>query len=204
MVRENVPYYHLLNSIPVLIPDFDNPFPVTGTGMENCIPQFWEREQEWKEHSQLLGTGTGMKKSSIFLEREWEAGIPRNGREREFSLTPDRLWCYIPLWRVIYKHINQRLFWKTTIISTQVGNLENKGGDHVLEQEFKLDARVSDRTDSDTFAVCKAVQVSSETENNLMTTLTIFRKCRAPLRGMKMCLRGLAQNNRWTFSTHPR
>ena len=39
-------YYHLLNSIPVLIPDFDNPFPVTGTGMENCIPKFWERE--WK------------------------------------------------------------------------------------------------------------------------------------------------------------
>lgn len=39
---------------------------------------------------------------------------------------------------------------------TPVGDLE-KQGDH-LEQEFKLDARVSDRTDSDTFAVCKAVQ----------------------------------------------
>ena len=54
-------YYHLLNSIPVLIPDFNNPFPVTGT--ENCIPKFWEREQGKKLHSQLLGTGMGMKKS---------------------------------------------------------------------------------------------------------------------------------------------
>ena len=31
-------YSQLLYSIPVLIPDFDNPFLVTGTGMENCIP----------------------------------------------------------------------------------------------------------------------------------------------------------------------
>ena len=31
-------------------------------GIENCIPNFWERE--------------------------WEAGIPGNGREREFPLTP--------------------------------------------------------------------------------------------------------------------
>jgi len=37
-----------------------------------------------------------------------------------------------------------------------VGNLE-KRGEH-LEQEFKLDPRVSERTDSDTFAVCKADQ----------------------------------------------
>ena len=41
----------------------DNPFPLTGTGMENCIPKFWEREQESKKHSQLLGTGTGLKNS---------------------------------------------------------------------------------------------------------------------------------------------
>ena len=41
----------------------DNPFPLTGTGMENCIPKFWERERESKKHSQLLGTGTGMKNS---------------------------------------------------------------------------------------------------------------------------------------------
>ena len=32
----------------------------TGTGMINCIPNFWEREREWKFHSQFLGTGTGM------------------------------------------------------------------------------------------------------------------------------------------------
>ena len=32
----------------------------TGTGMKNCIPNFWEREREWKFHSQFLGTGTGM------------------------------------------------------------------------------------------------------------------------------------------------
>ena len=41
----------------------DNPFPLTGTGMENCIPKFWERERESKKHSQLLGTGTGIKNS---------------------------------------------------------------------------------------------------------------------------------------------
>ena len=40
---------------------------------------------------------------------------------------------------------------------TQVGDLE-KRGEH-LEQEFKLDPRVSERSDSDTFAVCKADQV---------------------------------------------
>ena len=39
-------FSHLLNSIPVLIPNFENQFPVTGTGMENCIPKFWEREWE--------------------------------------------------------------------------------------------------------------------------------------------------------------
>ena len=41
----------------------DNPFLVAGTGMENCIPKFWERDREWKKRSQLLGTGTGMKNS---------------------------------------------------------------------------------------------------------------------------------------------
>ena len=50
----------LLNSIP-FYSRCDNPFPLTGTGMENCIPKFWERES--KKHSQLLGTGTGMKNS---------------------------------------------------------------------------------------------------------------------------------------------
>ena len=39
----------------------------------------------------------------------------------------------------------------------QAGELE-KRGNH-LEQEFKLDPRVSERTDSHTFAVCEAIQV---------------------------------------------
>ena len=38
------PISRLLYSIPVLIPDFDSPFQVTGMGMENCILKFWERE----------------------------------------------------------------------------------------------------------------------------------------------------------------
>ena len=80
-------YYHLLNSIPVLIPDFNNPFPVTGTGMENCIPKFWERER--KIAFPTFGNGNGNEKIiPNFREREWEAGIPGNGREREFPLTP--------------------------------------------------------------------------------------------------------------------
>ena len=35
-----------------------------GTGMENYIPEFWERE--WKTHSQTLGTGMGG-----LYSREW-------------------------------------------------------------------------------------------------------------------------------------
>ena len=71
------------------IPDFDNPFPVTGTGMENCIPKFWEREREWKIAFPTFGNGNGNEKLIPKLwEREWEAGIPGNGREREFPLTP--------------------------------------------------------------------------------------------------------------------
>ena len=76
----------------------DNPFQLTGTGMENCIPKFWEREREWKIafptfgngngndkfHSQFLGTGTGMTNSiPNFREREWDVVIPGNDRERE-------------------------------------------------------------------------------------------------------------------------
>ena len=43
-------------------------------GKKNYIPNYWEREWEWKNH---------------FRERESEAGIPGNGPEREFPLTPD-------------------------------------------------------------------------------------------------------------------
>ena len=58
--------------------------------MENCIPEFWEREREWKKAFPTFGNGNGNEKLIPKLwEREWEAGIPGNGREREFPLTPD-------------------------------------------------------------------------------------------------------------------
>ena len=73
-----------------LIPDFDNPFPVMGTGMENCIPNFWDREWESKIAFPNFGNGNGNEKLiPNFREREWKAGIPGNGWEREFPLTPD-------------------------------------------------------------------------------------------------------------------
>ena len=82
-------FSHLLNLIPVLIPDFDSPFPVTGTGMENCIPKFWERERESKKAFPTFGNGNGNEKLiPKRWERESEARIPENGREREFPLTP--------------------------------------------------------------------------------------------------------------------
>ena len=57
--------------------------------MENCIPEFWEREWEWKIAFPTFGNGNGNEKLIPKLwEREWEAGIPGNGREREFPLTP--------------------------------------------------------------------------------------------------------------------
>ena len=80
-------YSQLVYSIPVLIPNFDSPFPVTGTGMENCIPKFWERE--WEMPFSTFGNGNGNEKIiPNFWEREWEAGISGNGREWEFPLTP--------------------------------------------------------------------------------------------------------------------
>ena len=45
---------------PFLIPDFNNPFLVMGTGMENCIPKFWEQESERK---MLFTTNTFMRAS---------------------------------------------------------------------------------------------------------------------------------------------
>ena len=57
--------------------------------MKNCIPEFWEREREWKIAFPTFGNGNGNEKLIPKLwEREWEAGIPGNGREREFPLTP--------------------------------------------------------------------------------------------------------------------
>ena len=68
-----------------------NPFPLTGTGMENCIPEFWEREREWKIAFPTFGNGNGNEKLIPKLwEREWEACIPGNGREWELPLTPGR------------------------------------------------------------------------------------------------------------------
>ena len=60
-----------------------------GTGMENCIPKFWERERESKKAFPTFGNGNGNEKLIHKLwERESEARIPENGREREFPLTP--------------------------------------------------------------------------------------------------------------------
>ena len=57
--------------------------------MENCIPKFWEREREWKIAFPTFGNGNRNEKLIPNLwEREWEAVIPGNGREREFPLTP--------------------------------------------------------------------------------------------------------------------
>ena len=58
--------------------------------MENCIPEFWEREREWKNSFPTFGNGNGNEKLiPKHWEWEWEAGIPGNGREREFPLIPD-------------------------------------------------------------------------------------------------------------------
>ena len=55
--------------------------------MENCIPEFWERE--WKIAFPTVWNGNGNEKLIPKLwEREWEAGIPGNVREWEFPLTP--------------------------------------------------------------------------------------------------------------------
>ena len=66
-------------------------------------------------------------------------------------------------------------------IWSQVGDLE-KRGEH-LEQEFKLDPRVSERTDTDTFAVCKAVQVHP-------TIMTLFFDYHNVLQEVKGTLAG--------------
>ena len=65
------------------------PIPGNGTGMKNCIPNYWEREREWGISFPTFGNGNGNEKTiPNFREREWEASIPGNGREREFPLTP--------------------------------------------------------------------------------------------------------------------
>ena len=57
--------------------------------MENCIPKFWERGRELEKAFPTFGNGNGNEKLIPKLwERESEARIPENGREREFPLTP--------------------------------------------------------------------------------------------------------------------
>ena len=53
--------------------------------MENCIPKFWERES--KKAFPTFGNGNEKLIPKLW-ERESEARIPKNGREREFPLTP--------------------------------------------------------------------------------------------------------------------
>ena len=73
--------------------------------MENCIPKFWEREWEWEIAFPTFGNGNGNEKIiPNFWEREWEAGIPGNGREREFPLTPAT--NYQLFLQVLSKHQN--------------------------------------------------------------------------------------------------
>ena len=63
-----------------------------GTGKENYIPEFREREWESKIAFPTFGNGNGNEKIIPELW-EWEAGIPGNGREREFPLTPAPAAC---------------------------------------------------------------------------------------------------------------
>ena len=55
--------------------------------MENYIPEFREREWEWKIAFPTFGNGNEKIIPKLW-EREWEAGILGNGREREFPLNP--------------------------------------------------------------------------------------------------------------------
>ena len=59
--------------------------------MKKPIPSIREREGNEKKTFPKFGNGKGIKKSiPIIGERESEAFILRNGREREFLLTPVR------------------------------------------------------------------------------------------------------------------
>ena len=58
----------------------------TGTGMKNSIPNFWEREREWKNHSQFSGTGMGGRYS-----REWPGtGIPAHPCNHHYKFIADK------------------------------------------------------------------------------------------------------------------
>ena len=68
-----------------------NPFPQfgNGKGMKKTHSHNSGTGREWKKAFPKFGNGKGMKKSiPIIRERESEAFILGNGREREFPLTP--------------------------------------------------------------------------------------------------------------------
>ena len=59
--------------------------------MEKLIPKIREREGNEKNPFSKFGNGKGMKKSILKVrERESEASILGNDREREFPLTPEK------------------------------------------------------------------------------------------------------------------
>ena len=60
-----------------------------GKGNEKIHSQNSGTGREWKKAFPKFGNIKGMKKSILLIwERESEAAIPRNGRERELPLTP--------------------------------------------------------------------------------------------------------------------
>ena len=60
----------------------------TGTGMKNSIPNFWEQEE--KNHSQFSGTGMGVENSiPDFRDGNWRPifpGIPGIGNSRDIAI----------------------------------------------------------------------------------------------------------------------
>ena len=69
--------------------------------MENYIPKFREQKREWEWKIAFPTFGNGNEKLIPKREREWEAGIPGNGREQKFPLTPG--WPQRVQW-----HVDQR------------------------------------------------------------------------------------------------
>ena len=94
----------------LLIPDFEMVNSGTGREWKISIPKVWEREgnekihsqnsgtgREWKKTFPKFGNGKGMKKSIPKVrERESEASILGNDREREFPLTPAHFSPFSP------------------------------------------------------------------------------------------------------------
>ena len=79
--------------------------------MRNCIPNFWEREWEWKIHSQLSGTGMGG-----WYSRDWSGtGIPAHPWAR-LRRTADQIpvkWSSQPM---SGKQTGSTFCWSSTIL----------------------------------------------------------------------------------------